>query len=316
MDKLAIIIPAYKATYLHATLESIARQTNKNFKLYIGDDASPFALSGIVDKYRDRIDIAYTRFTDNLGGWDLVKHWERCIDLVVDEDWLWFFSDDDIMEELCVDRFFDAREAATTATDVYHYNLKIIDSSGSLVHTCPSFPRRLSSRDFFHLLYTGRIDARMPEFIFSKHAFLSLGRFQNFDIAFRSDNATIIKLAFAHGIQSLSGPAVLWRHSDESVSASPDLQLVPRKAKATIQFFNWIEDFFQSKGVECPLSNLARLKIIIGNLSPVARRFGLNAAYAELKMLKVLDGNPSMFLYSKIYLAACKIRLTKAPRRY
>lgn len=41
MKKLAIIIPAYKPRFLQETLDSIAKQNNHEFTVYIGDDASP-----------------------------------------------------------------------------------------------------------------------------------------------------------------------------------------------------------------------------------------------------------------------------------
>lgn len=44
MKKLAIIIPAYKPRFLRETLDSIAKQNNHDFTVYIGDDASPYQL--------------------------------------------------------------------------------------------------------------------------------------------------------------------------------------------------------------------------------------------------------------------------------
>ena len=44
MKKLAIIIPAYKQRFLRETLDSIAKQNNHDFTVYIGDDASPYQL--------------------------------------------------------------------------------------------------------------------------------------------------------------------------------------------------------------------------------------------------------------------------------
>ena len=55
MNKLAIIIPAYKPDYLEETLESLTKQTNKDFKIYIGDDASPFYLENIVELFIDTL---------------------------------------------------------------------------------------------------------------------------------------------------------------------------------------------------------------------------------------------------------------------
>lgn len=54
---LAIVIPAYKSTFLSAALDSIAAQTSKDFTLYVGDDCSPHDLKSIVGKYTDKIDI-------------------------------------------------------------------------------------------------------------------------------------------------------------------------------------------------------------------------------------------------------------------
>jgi hypothetical protein len=37
---LAIVIPYYKIRFFEATLQSVAIQTDKRFKVYIGNDAS------------------------------------------------------------------------------------------------------------------------------------------------------------------------------------------------------------------------------------------------------------------------------------
>ncbi len=80
MCELAIVIPAYKIIYFEQVLISIANQTNRNFHLYVGDDASPDDFISLINKYKNKIDITYVRFENNLGKNDLVSHWERCID--------------------------------------------------------------------------------------------------------------------------------------------------------------------------------------------------------------------------------------------
>ena len=104
MHKLAIIIPAYKATFLPAALDSIAVQTCKDFTLYVGDDCSPEPIGNIVEQYKDKIKLVYQRFDTNLGGKDLVAQWERCIAMSKDEPYIWLFSDDDVMEPNCVEQ--------------------------------------------------------------------------------------------------------------------------------------------------------------------------------------------------------------------
>ena len=104
--KLAIVIPAYKLAFLKQTIESIANQTCKDFIVYIGDDASPFNLTEIINLFNNKIKIVYKRFEENVGANDLVAHWNRCIDMVQNEEWIWLFSDDDLMMDNCVDLFY------------------------------------------------------------------------------------------------------------------------------------------------------------------------------------------------------------------
>lgn len=105
--KVAIIIPAYKSRFLQQTLDSVAAQTDKDFTVYIGDDASPHDLKNIVYLYQDKLDIVYYRFETNLGGQDLPGHWERCIDMSK-EPVVWLFSDDDLMPCDGVERIMKA----------------------------------------------------------------------------------------------------------------------------------------------------------------------------------------------------------------
>ena len=114
--RLAIIIPAYKATFLSAALESIAAQICKDFTLYVGDDCSPEPIGDIVEQYRDRIELVYLRFNTNLGGKDLVAQWERCIAMSQDEPYIWLFSDDDVMEPSCVELLLKTIEDTKAVT--------------------------------------------------------------------------------------------------------------------------------------------------------------------------------------------------------
>ena len=147
-EKLAIVIPAYKADFLRDALESIASQTSQQFHLYIGDDNSPQDLYSIVRSFEGRIDLTYKKFDANLGGQDLVAHWDRCIDLTHDEEWIWLFSDDDVMGSDCVETFFEGLRQ-NEGTDLFHFNIKVIDRNGQPVKTCNPFPERMAVNDFF-----------------------------------------------------------------------------------------------------------------------------------------------------------------------
>ncbi|CCZ70999.1 uncharacterized protein BN759_00422 [Bacteroides sp. CAG:702] len=242
--KLAIIIPAYKEEFLAETLESLANQTNMDFNVYVGDDCSPFDLGKIVDSFQDKLSVSYTRFSNNLGKTNLIAHWNRCLDLLQEEEYFCLFSDDDVMESRCVEAFYQSLETSLLF-DVYHFNIHIIDEYGNLIRKCPDYPERLSSIDFFKLLYTSQIDARMPEFIFNTRHFRLCKGFVGFDLAFRSDNATVMSCAQDKGIYTIPLVKVLWRDSGKNISSDRNvsIEIKYRKAKATIAFCYWLNAF-------------------------------------------------------------------------
>jgi len=125
---LAIIIPAYKGSFLAEALASIAAQTDRRFRVYVGDDASPEDLRKICDEFQADIDLKYCRFEEKFGGKSLVDQWCRCIELST-EPWIWLFADDDVMEKGCVDCFYRGLEETRGAYDVYRFNTLTIASS-------------------------------------------------------------------------------------------------------------------------------------------------------------------------------------------
>ena len=257
---LAIVIPAYKPDYLEKTLTSLANQSSKGYTLYIGDDASPYDLKSIVSRYSDRIHLTYHRFEHNLGATDLVAHWNRCIRLCQDEEWICLFSDDDIMQKNCVAVFQES--SVDDCVDVLHFQLEIIDGQDKTIQQCPPFPDNLTAEVFFDRLFRRQLVARMPEFIFRRR-FLAEHGFVPFDLAWRSDTATVMSAALSGGIQTLSGPEakVCWRASDSNISGI--MALKQRKNVINIEFFNWVHDFFERNGIKCPMSRFYLLKTIV-----------------------------------------------------
>lgn len=73
---LAIVIPYYKNKYFNYTVESLPLQTNKNFKFYIGNDASEYNPMVNIELYFDSVEFKYEYFVNNLGATDLVSQWE------------------------------------------------------------------------------------------------------------------------------------------------------------------------------------------------------------------------------------------------
>ena len=45
------------------------------------------------------------KFQSNLGGNDLAKHWNRCLDLVENEEWIMILGDDDFLDDDVISEF-------------------------------------------------------------------------------------------------------------------------------------------------------------------------------------------------------------------
>lgn len=258
-NKIAVIIPAYKDTYLLNTLISINNQTDKKFNLYICNDSSPYNIEKVLADFKkiNKIHFEYIKFENNLGGSDLIQHWNRCINQIKNEEWIWLFSDDDLMEDNCI-RALNHQINLGIKEDVIHFNINIIDNQDKLIRKTNAYPDHLSSADFFKKLYSWKIEARMPEFVLRRSTFEEKKGFVNFDLAWRSDNATIIKLAHPNGIKSIDTSRINWRYSNENISGINNLSMIRRKQDSTIKFFNWMDSFLKATKQKYPFGRIYR----------------------------------------------------------
>ncbi|MBO4718385.1 MAG: glycosyltransferase family 2 protein [Prevotella sp.] len=244
MKRLAIIIPAYKATFLLAALDSIAAQTCKDFTLYVGDDCSPEPIGNIVEQYRDKIELVFQRFDTNLGGKDLVAQWERCIAMSQEEPYIWLFSDDDLMEPNCVEELLKQIEKTEGDYDVYHFNVDIINECGAFEKRKQDYPAVLPAYRFYRGKNSGRLSAYVVENVFSRKVYEQFGGFMKYDLAWGSDVATWIVFSGSKGICTVPNARISWRQSSQNITPDYSRQIAERKLMAQLAFLNWAYRYF------------------------------------------------------------------------
>lgn len=262
-SRLAIVIPAYKGKYLKQTLQSLADQTCKDFIVYIGDDKSPDDLFKIVEEFEGRIDIVYKKFENNLGGVNLVDQWNRCINLIDQEQWIWLFSDDDYVESICVETFYSSLNK-NKDIDLYRFNNQIVNSGGEAIGPLNKFPEFLSAEDFFKGRLNKKIYSYAVEYIFSRQAFEDVKGFEYFDLCWSTDDATWIKLARKHGIYTMNQGIVYWRYSDLNISSiTNDKPIVIRKIQANLAYLLWADRYFKSYIAKFKIKAREKLKWLL-----------------------------------------------------
>lgn len=248
MNKLAIVIPAYKIDFFKETLKSLAAQTCKDFTVYVGDDCSPSDFGVLIEVFKDRLDIVYKKFDTNLGGKDLVAHWGRCIALTQGEPWIWLFSDDDIMGERCVELFY--KEIADGAMyDIYHYDVEIIDPKGKIIYKPRKYPEVIDIETLYKESSKDNIRSFVVENIFSRTIYEKVGGFEPFPMAWGSDMATWLKMGKEKGLKTIVGDIIYWRRSDKNITPSKERPIVKRKFYIQIDYYKWINSFFNAEQI-------------------------------------------------------------------
>lgn len=245
VPSLAIIIPAYKPDFLGETLESLAKQTCQDFAVYIGDDNSPYELKKIIDPFSSRLKIIYKKFESNLGGHDLVSQWNRTLDLAAGYEWIWFFSDDDLISNDCVEKFY-AHKKLYPRAELFHFNVKVIDENNNVIREPKAFPTNLKVNDYNLLRWKSQIFSYVVEFVFSAELFKKKGGFESFPFAWHTDEATWTKLGYPSGIFTISGSFVLWRKSQVNITPNNfDKKIVTGKLIADLDFSSWVINFYK-----------------------------------------------------------------------
>ena len=256
MKRLAIIIPAYKATFLPAALDSITAQTCKDFTLYVGDDCSPEPIGNIVEQYRDKIDLVYQRFETNLGGKDLVAQWERCIAMSKDEPYIWLFSDDDVMEPNCVEALLRQVEETKGAYDLYHFDVDYMEEHGTFKGRKQNYPTVLAAYQFYRGKNAGRYSSFAVDNVFSSRIYEQCQGFVKFDLAWASDLSTWIVFSGEKGMYTVPDARVKWRESSRNITPDNSRQIAERKLRAELAFLAWAYQYF-SKEPDIYIANRA-----------------------------------------------------------
>ncbi len=261
MPNLAIVIPAYKAKYFGETLSSLANQTNGDFNVYIGDDCSPYDLVTIVNQYTDRLNITYKRFSNNIGAKNIVDQWNRCVQLIKDEQWIWLFSDDDLMDPGCVDLFY---QNLTIYNDklAFRFNVNRITIKGEIIPGIIDYPVVEHCEDLIYHILTLKGGHGLVDHVYNAKALRARGGFVNTDYAQGADWATSILMALPEGLVNMKEASVYWRMSLSNISSQASSGKRSAMLKGHIQFLDWVYHYYKNQGyLKTGYSKLAENKL-------------------------------------------------------
>jgi hypothetical protein len=244
---LAIVIPYYKLTFFEETLQSLANQTDKRFKVYIGDDASYESPDLLLEKFKGTINFKYYRFEKNLGSTSLVKQWQRCIDLSKEEEWLMILGDDDFLSNNVVEEFYSNLHEFETKSNVVRFASKTFTEGGKKTSGKFEHQKWETAFEFYYKRYKGLTRSSLSEYIFTKKSYLKYG-FREYPLAWHSDDMAWIDFSENKPIYAINNSYVVVRLSEINITGKKDnFEL---KNKAELLFLTDIVheklDFFKS----------------------------------------------------------------------
>lgn len=239
----AVIIPYYKIDFFEETLQYLANQTNLNFNVYIGDDASSDDPLPLIEKFSPHLNIQYTRFEKNVGNASLVNQWARCIELSEGEDWLTILGDDDYYEENVIDNFYKSYSIFHNKTNLVRIASRIIVNETNFKSEAFEHPLWENKYDSLIRKLKGESRSSLSEYFFLKETYLK-NHFYNFPLGWHSDDLAWLKFSGLKPIYTINNSVITIRNSLINISGRRDnLNL---KTKAEIEFYSIIyNDFLQ-----------------------------------------------------------------------
>ncbi|MCY2687850.1 glycosyltransferase family 2 protein [Salinimicrobium sp. TH3] len=242
---LAIVIPFYKISFFEQTLKSLANQTNKEFRVYIGDDASPDNPVDIISFYEDLINISYQRFEHNLGGKSLTSQWERCIEMVADERWIMILGDDDYVSNNYVQEFYQhLDEIENYDIKVVRFATRVLREPGGELSNLFTHPKIESSTDFFYRKFLKFSRGSLSEQIFRKDAYLK-NKFRDFPLGWGADNFAWLDFTEFGSIYTINNATAFFRISELNISRGGYEETLKQQTKW--MYFNLIVEQYLHK---------------------------------------------------------------------
>lgn len=217
--KLAIVIPYYKIDFFEETIQSVAAQTNKNFYIYIGNDASPDNPNEIIQKHLNPEDYSYFDYQENVGSKNLALQWERVLENVK-EEWFQILGDDDLISENFVEEFYNNLPTVESKNiSVMKFSHQWIDDNNKVLENFDYPFTEINATDFFVKKHKNEIKSSLSENIFKRSFFLQ-NKFEKLPLAWGSDDIAILAFSDFKKILYIHTAKVKVRISAASISGS------------------------------------------------------------------------------------------------
>jgi len=261
--KYTFCLAAWKIAFLEDTIKSILNQTYRDFLLVISDDCSPEDIKGIVSHFDDNR-IIYIRNEKNIGGYNLVDHWNLQLNRDAHSEYVIMASDDDIYDEDFLSTI-DTLTAKYPKVDLLRARCKNTDSKGIVNFIDDPSDEYQSELKFAADLYNGRHIRSFANFVFKTEAVKHKGGFINFPYAWYADAVSTLMMA-KNGVAHTTKPLFSYRSSGLAISGTTKSEDITRgKMEAALMNYDWMNSYIGNMKFEQTAYNTNLYNTLIRN---------------------------------------------------
>lgn len=303
MIKYTFLLPAYKATFLKAAINSILNQTYRDFSLIVSDDCSPEDLYSIVNSFHDER-VTYIRNEKNVGGTNLVNHWNKLVDMC-SSDYLILASDDDLYEPTFLEDV-DKLVCKYPEVDFVRARIQMIDENEEVFWEDIHYEELLSELKF--CCYNP--NTCVANNVFKTSALKQIGGFITFPLAWGSDLATEMAMS-VNGVANTDKVLFKFRQSGINISSlKKNKKADLAKLNAVFEFHEWANIFIPNIKYEDNQLNRDFIDKIIIRVNDVVFAQCLSSSWALSfsKYISLFFKLKKEGYFYKRSVAACSIR--------
>lgn len=218
-----------------------------SFKLYIFSDGENSDVDEIIKKYQTHDLVTYIKFEKNLGRISLADQWNRCISLV-NSEWIWLFSDDDVADSNCVQELMHELTKSDFSVNLMRFQVGVIDQNKNILKGVEKVNKFQSDIDFVKNRLNSAQSSFACEYVFRRKIWFESGGFVNFPLAWYADDASWIKFSNGTDILTIFSAKVYWRISNVNISGASSKDSSVIKSKACIEYLVWLKKYFDQGG--------------------------------------------------------------------
>lgn len=253
MSKYTFLLPAYKVQYLQEAILSIVNQTCTDWQLIVSDDCSPEDIHSIVTEFQED-NIIYRRNEQNIGGKNLVDHWNLLLNLC-QTDYCILASDDDVYEQTFLEEI-DLLAKKYPLVDLFHARVQCINAEGNVFKEDALYKEYVTQLDYLEQLdYYNHIEC-VANYVYRTQALKDIGGFVDLPLAWGSDTATCNMMA-KKGVVNTKDVLFSFRMSGVNISSQPisNKAITQKKFKACCLYDELMLDYFKQLQYEDTLKN-------------------------------------------------------------